>query len=538
MFCGNKEQDTIIMKKVNIIVLFTLIIVITCISESKIKSVRTKIPAIIREQIRIISLNISWENKSKIFMVMVLLVTTLVTIIRESYIEHYNNKKYINILLGFLISIITLATRGRQINVITGWEALGLSSLLLIIFYPNKTGKVNSIITIFFNRLGDVAVIFITGKIIVERIELVSGMEIRKPILRLMIMCALTKRAQFPMSAWLPAAIAAPTPISAIVHSSTLVTAGIYLIITYHQQIIERNKIEVIIIIRIVRFIMGGVIANTELDFKKIVAFSTMSQIRIIIFFTCSWTICVAFSHIVYHALFKTLLFTIAGIIFIKAAGSQLSSKIRLEKKEKILINMAVVRIFSMSGLVWSSSFYSKDLFLENQIIEQKGATIIIFILSARLTTIIYCINMLAVMINKNKNSTRNRKLIRSKEIVIFTLLVRVIPLITKITFSKIIIPIIRKEEAIILFVILILYPVLVIYGKNKIKRILKLTFSVSYTKYSMYSAAYKSQKIIIIIESDLITIKKTLIVPERKVKMKSIFSLIIIIALSLAVIK
>jgi len=131
----------------------------------------------------------------------------------------------------------------------------------------------------------------------------------------ILITCAaITKIAQIPFSRWLPAAIAAPTPVSALVHSSTLVTAGVFLLIRFYPTLhIHPYFNNFIIIIATSTTFIAGLRANTECDFKKIVALSTLSQLGVIIFSLGLGMPTLAYFHIITHALFKALLFVCVG---------------------------------------------------------------------------------------------------------------------------------------------------------------------------------------------------------------------------------
>lgn len=130
------------------------------------------------------------------------------------------------------------------------------------------------------------------------------------------MVAAITKRAQIPFSAWLPAAMAAPTPVSSLVHSSTLVTAGVYLLFRAYNGLLRgRDALRGLTYVRLVTLVIAGVAALVEIDFKKVVALSTLSQLSIIIFCLSIGLPVIAFFHLVSHAIFKALLFLCVGVV-------------------------------------------------------------------------------------------------------------------------------------------------------------------------------------------------------------------------------
>jgi len=139
----------------------------------------------------------------------------------------------------------------------------------------------------------------------------------------LLLTARITKRAQLPFSAWLPAAIAAPTPVSSLVHSSTLVTAGVYLILRFYYLI--RNLIEnkIFRVIFLATSFFAGLVACFEPDLKKIVAMSTLRQLGLILFILSMGDFLFCYYHIVCHALFKALLFLRCGIVIRLLGGGQ-----------------------------------------------------------------------------------------------------------------------------------------------------------------------------------------------------------------------
>lgn len=179
------------------------------------------------------------------------------------------------------------------------------------------------------------------------------------------MVAAITKRAQIPFSAWLPAAIAAPTPVSALVHSSTLVTAGVYLLIRFSFILGETCSIFLLFISTITIFI-SGIVAVFEYDLKKIIALSTLRQLGIIIFAISLGLYNVAFFHLLTHALFKALLFLCAGVLIHGVGNTQ-----DIRSFGALSLNYPVVTVcinlanLSLCGIPFLAGFYSKDLIVE-----------------------------------------------------------------------------------------------------------------------------------------------------------------------------
>lgn len=167
-------------------------------------------------------------------------------------------------------------------------------------------------LTALRNRVGDVALI----------LALAFGRVFRGywtyrvvgPLALLILVAALSKRAQFPFSAWLPRAIAAPTPVSALVHSSTLVTAGVYLLIRSYSGLAEVSWFQpVLLTVSLLTLVLAGLAALTSFDIKEVVAHSTLSQLRIMMVAIALGHPMLAFIHLLTHAMFKALLFIAVG---------------------------------------------------------------------------------------------------------------------------------------------------------------------------------------------------------------------------------
>lgn len=335
-----------------------------------------------------------------IFLLTVVFVTCLVSLFSESYMEHYNSKKFFFLILSFFFSIILLVHSSRFLTFFIGWDGLGLSSICLIMFYPNKITLYNSFLTIIFNRIGDVIFIFIFCFFLINLSSfiLILDSNYGSIFFLLTLLCRFTKRAQFPLSRWLPAAISAPTPISAIVHSSTLVTAGVYIVHKLGMYFSAWGLSSFFLFFRFVTFILGGVMANIELDFKKIVAFSTISQISMIIFFCSLGLFMVGLFHTMLHAFFKTLLFCVSGVFFILFFRDQFKLHFFSFKGIDFLRLFLLLSVYRITGLIFRSSFATKDLVLE--FVGARENFLYFFIIFRRLFTLFYCCKLFRVIIS------------------------------------------------------------------------------------------------------------------------------------------
>jgi len=179
-------------------------------------------------------------------------------------------------------------------------------------------------------------------------------------------LAGITKRAQIPFSVWLPIAIAAPTPVSALVHSSTLVTAGVYLLIRFNKILLFRGVDKVLFYVSVLTIFISGLIANFEIDLKKIIALSTLRQLGLIIIILRLGIKILAFYHLLTHAVFKSLLFICAGVIIHLINNNQ---DIRLRGKLNEFIPFTIIRFYisrlALMGFPFLAGFYSKDLAIE-----------------------------------------------------------------------------------------------------------------------------------------------------------------------------
>ena len=309
-----------------------------------------------------------------IFSITVLFISANVLRFSHIYIseEKYQDRFTILVLL-FILSINLLIFLPHFIILLLGWDGLGITSFVLVIYYQNSKSLGAGIITALTNRIGDVILLLAIAWTLNQGHWLIINIW-ESPILKYqvlaIIVAAITKSAQIPFSRWLPAAIAAPTPVSALVHSSTLVTAGVFLIIRFYNFLHSLPYFNsVILFIAVSTIFMAGLRATTECDIKKIIALSTLSQLGIIITSIGLNAPNLAYFHIVTHALFKALLFICAGAFINEHLHTQdlrwmgnLLFQIPTASACITLANLA------LCGFPFIAGFYSKDLIIEASI--------------------------------------------------------------------------------------------------------------------------------------------------------------------------
>ena len=352
---------------------------------------------VIRINSSLINLTFIIDIISIYFLRLVRLVSGRVIIFSRSYmIKEKFYSRFLILLFIFIMSIYLLILRPNLIRLLLGWDGLGVTSYLLVIFYQSNKSYNAGILTALSNRLGDVGLL-ISIRLIVNfgswnYIYMNStNITFSKIFLFILIISACTKSAQIPFSSWLPAAIAAPTPVSALVHSSTLVTAGVYLLIRINIIIVEINLTKILLIVGIITIIIAGFRAIKEIDIKKIIALSTLSQLGIIIIILGIGNPILSFFHLISHAFFKAILFICAGIIIHNMKDYQDIRKIGISYQNiNFSISIIMIANISLCGLPFIRGFYSKDLIIEILIIKGRNILIFMLIIIGTILTVLY----------------------------------------------------------------------------------------------------------------------------------------------------
>nr|YP_010953293.1 NADH dehydrogenase subunit 5 [Psilochorema bidens]WMQ76542.1 NADH dehydrogenase subunit 5 [Psilochorema bidens] len=325
---------------------------------------------------------------SLIFMSFVTLISSMVILYSKFYMEKdLNMNRFILLVLLFVFSMILLIISPNLISILLGWDGLGLISYCLVIYYQNSKSYSAGMLTVLSNRIGDVMILMSISWMLnygswnyVFYLELMKNDYVMKIILMFVVIAAATKSAQIPFSSWLPAAMAAPTPVSALVHSSTLVTAGVYLLIRFNLVFQDLFVFKFFLLISILTMFMSGMAANYEFDLKKIIALSTLSQLGLMMSIMAMGYVNLAFFHLLTHALFKSLLFMCAGIIIHSMINNQdIRYMGNMIKFFPITFMCFMVSNLALCGMPFLSGFYSKDLILE--IVSMSSLNLLIYFL-------------------------------------------------------------------------------------------------------------------------------------------------------------
>nr|YP_010716079.1 NADH dehydrogenase subunit 5 [Parnassius imperator]WDE75789.1 NADH dehydrogenase subunit 5 [Parnassius imperator]WDE75800.1 NADH dehydrogenase subunit 5 [Parnassius imperator] len=356
----------------------------------------------------VMSIILDWM--SLLFMMFVLMISSSVIYYSKSYMSsEMNLNRFIILVLLFVFSMVLLIISPNMISIFLGWDGLGLVSYCLVIYYQNIKSYNAGMLTALSNRIGDVMILMLISWMMnygswnyIFYLSFMNNDYSMKIIGVLVIIAAMTKSAQIPFSSWLPAAMAAPTPVSALVHSSTLVTAGVYLLIRFNVLLIDMFFFKMLLLLSGLTMFMAGISANYEFDLKKIIALSTLSQLGLMMSILSMGLPELAFFHLLTHAMFKALLFMCAGVIIHMMNDNQ---DIRFMGGISMYIPMTSLCMnisnLALCGIPFLAGFYSKDLILEMVSMSNLNMLIFFFYYFSTGLTMFYTIRLLMyLMIN------------------------------------------------------------------------------------------------------------------------------------------
>nr|AYU71301.1 NADH dehydrogenase subunit 5 [Eucnemidae sp. 4 ACP-2013] len=339
---------------------------------------------------------------SSMFLSLVLFISCMVIFYSMDYMSgDYNINRFIILVVLFVCSMIFFIISPNLISIMLGWDGLGLVSYCLIIYYQNWKSFNAGMLTVLTNRIGDVALLICIAWMLnygswnfIYYLNIMKDDYYMKLIAVLVILASMIKSAQIPFSSWLPAAMAAPTPVSSLVHSSTLVTAGVYLLIRFNY-IFNDYMMNILLYFSVLTMFMAGLGANFEFDLKKIIALSTLSQLGLMISVLALGDYILSFFHLLTHALFKALLFMCAGSI-IHCMNNNQDIRFMGGIYWKLPLTSCMFNLcnFSLCGLPFLSGFYSKDLVLEFFMMGNFNWLIVLLYFSSIGFTIMYSVRL------------------------------------------------------------------------------------------------------------------------------------------------
>ncbi len=350
------------------------------------------------------------DSLSLTMALMVSFVSTLIAIYSFEYMK--NEQGYARFFAGinlFVFFMLLLVLADSLWLLFIGWEGVGLASYLLIGFFYREPQAVSAAMKAFLTtRVGDVFLVFamflaagIFGTLHIESMFTLSKNMPGSELITIMCLCltlaACGKSAQLPLQTWLADAMWGPTPVSALIHAATMVTAGVYLLVRMSFLVVLSPVAQVSIMgIGLATLIMAGLCALVQSDMKRVLAYSTMSQIGYMFLAVGALSFQAAIFHLVTHAFFKALLFLSAGIIGHAVHSYDLFQMGGLKKSMPKVFWLFLIGSASLMGLpLLGAGFFSKEWILNDIISAPNGTFLFSAAVFGTFLTALYTVRML-----------------------------------------------------------------------------------------------------------------------------------------------
>jgi NADH-ubiquinone oxidoreductase chain 5 len=370
------------------------------------------------------SLNIAWafnfDALTVSMLIPVLIVSSLVHVYSIGYMSHDpHNQRFFSYLSLFTFMMIILVTANNFLLMFVGWEGVGICSYLLVSFWFTRIAANQSSMAAFLaNRVGDCfltigmfAILWSFGNIDYYTVFSLAPYYTENVVIIIgicLLIGAMAKSSQIGLHVWLPMAMEGPTPVSALIHAATMVTAGVYLLMRA-SPIIEYSSTVLILCLWVgaITTVFSSLIGLFQQDIKKVIAYSTMSQLGMMVIAIGLSSYNIALFHLVNHAFYKGLLFLGAGAVIHAVADNQdfrkyggLISYLPLTYSVMLIASMSLVAIPFMTG------FYSKDFILESAFGQYHLSSIIVYFIATigAMFTTLYSVKVLYLTFLTNPN--------------------------------------------------------------------------------------------------------------------------------------
>ena len=370
------------------------------------------------------SLNVLWafqfDSLTVSMLIPVLIVSSLVHFYSIGYMSHDpHNQRFFSYLSLFTFMMIILVTANNFLLMFVGWEGVGVCSYLLVSFWFTRIAANQSSISAFLtNRVGDCfltigmfAILWSFGNLDYATVFSLAPY-INENIITLIGIClligAMAKSSQIGLHVWLPLAMEGPTPVSALIHAATMVTAGVYLLMRT-SPLIEYSSTVLILCLWIgaITTVFSSLIGLFQQDIKKVIAYSTMSQLGMMVIAVGLSSYNIALFHLVNHAFYKGLLFLGAGAVIHAWADNQDFRKYGgLRVFLPLTYSVMLIASLSLVAFPFMTGFYSKDFILESSYGQFYFSSIVVYFIATigAMFTTLYSVKVLYLTFLSNPN--------------------------------------------------------------------------------------------------------------------------------------
>jgi len=370
------------------------------------------------------TLNANWafnfDSLTVSMLIPVLIVSSLVHVYSIGYMSHDpHNQRFFSYLSLFTFMMIILVTANNFLLMFVGWEGVGICSYLLVSFWFTRIAANQSSMSAFLtNRVGDCfltigmfAILWSFGNVDYYTVFSLAPYY-NENVITIVGIClligAMAKSSQVGLHVWLPMAMEGPTPVSALIHAATMVTAGVYLLMRA-SPLIEYSSTVLILCLWIgaITTVFSSLIGLFQQDIKKVIAYSTMSQLGMMVIAVGLSSYNIALFHLVNHAFYKGLLFLGAGAVIHAVADNQDFRKYGgLIHYLPLTYSVMLIASLSLVAIPFMTGFYSKDFILESAYGQYQLSSIVVYFIATigAMFTTLYSVKVLYLTFMTNPN--------------------------------------------------------------------------------------------------------------------------------------